>query len=559
MPSRMSRNFPSDGMKPAPGGMGPIPRSVPDPDIRNREGFPAWSATEQERVAEVLFLGTFGNTFYARGGDLANEAVDVLRKAIVNDPVFVAQAAVLAREEGYIRSAPIVALALLTAGDQTAKDIASRIYLRILRNGDDLRNFVAFVQSGAAGRKFGGLAQRLARDWLKFRLDEYQAMKYAGSTDRLSLRNIIRLTHPKSRDQWRNALYRWVVKGEVDAALNPRARALTLIGKGEVFDDSLVRRYNLPYEAVVPRLQKKDRATMQALAAQAPYFNLLRGLSEFGRAGVWDTYEAVDRAVSTLTNPDIIAKTRVLPFRYLTAVKALEADLNRSVPRRLVDALYQALELSLANVPELPGRVVIAPDVSGSMVTASVGKFTTAAEIAGLFTAALWKRNPYQLVMPFNTSSSPLTGVSSHDSAMTIARRIGSLGGGGTNLAAPLQWLMQRGQPIDLYIGLTDNEDWAGRGWLSMWEEYKRRVTPNARAVLVTLVPYGDRPTPPEYPGVEYVYGWSDSVLKYIGEAAWPGGRGLVARVEQVNLSYYPGGARESTPGDVAVDSDADA
>lgn len=563
MPSRINRQFPpADGRHPAPHPMGPIPASAPQPDTRNQEGFPAWNTTYQKRVAEVLMLGNFGNAFYASGRELSTEALKVLRQAIVTDPTYVAKAAVLAREEGYIRSAPIMALALLTAGNQEAKDAACRIYLRILRTGDDLRNFVAFVQSGAAGREFGGLAQRIARDWLRYRLDEYQAMKYSGSGEKLSLRNLLRLTHPRAVAPWRNAVYKWLVKGEINAELIPSIRALESIARlkneGAVTAEyvaSTIRNHRLPYEAVVPRLAKKDTATMTALAAVAPYFNLLRGLNEFGRAGVWNNPGAVSNAITTLTNPEIIAKTHLFPFRFLTAVRAIENNLERFVPDSLIEALYRALELSLANAPVLPGRVVVAPDVSYSM-NMPVGKFTSAAEIGAMFAAALWKSSPGVEVMPFNTQVQRMT-TSRLDSLMTITQSIGQMVYGGTDLSVPLRSLLLQRHPVDLYIGLTDNQDWAGPGFFSTWSEYRRRVNPAARAILVTLVPYGDRPTPPNHPDIQYVYGWSDAVLRYVGDAARLGDRGdrpggptggngegsgggsaLVERVQNVSLSH---------------------
>ena len=46
--------------------------------------------------------------------------------------------------------------------------------------------------------------------------------------------------------------------------------------------------------------------------------------------------------------------------------------------------------------------------------------------------------------------------------------------------------------------------------------QYKEELAPNCKAYLVTLLPYGDFPVPPQIEDVYFIYGWSDAVLRYI-------------------------------------------
>lgn len=530
MPSRMSRTFPQ----------GP---QVPQPDTTNRAGGAAYSTNLREEVAETLMLGTFGNTFYAKGQDLAKDAVKLLKQAVAEDPLFTAKATVMAREEGYVRSAPIISLALLTAGDQEAKDYAKRISSRVIRTGDDLRNFVSFVHSGEAGAAYGGLRRRLAADWLRAHATEYQAMKYAGSGEQFSLRNILRLTHPSPPSPVCDAVFGWLVRSTLkNAEATPQLAILEAFKAGDLSAADAIRLGSLPFETVMPRVESADASLWSALLQDAPYMFLLRSLNAMAKAGVFKSQENVAQAASILMDPERVRKSRQFPFRFLTAANALQRD---RAPQPIVNAVFQALEHSVANLPEFPSdmRIAVAVDTSGSMTQASaaVAEGVYAADIAGIFAGALWKAHGSAMVLPFDAHQynggiyvHPLR-VGPSDSVMTIARTIGSFRGGGTDLTDPITWLMQRREKVDLLVEFTDSMDWAGSGFLHAWHQYTHTIAPKAKAVLVQIVPSGyTRVAPDSYPGVRYVYGWSDQVLRLVGHAAT--GRTFAELVDSVDL-----------------------
>lgn len=514
---------------------------TPLPDTKNHEGFPAYQADLYDSVAEVLLLGTLGKTFYASAQELAHEAVEVLAAGVAQDPHYVAQAAVLAREEGYVRSAPIVALGLLTAGNEEAHWHARAIFGRIIRTADDLRRFVEFVQTGTTGKRFGGLRQRLVRDWLQLRLDEYQAVKYAEAANRLSLRNILRMTHPVPLNVHSQEIFDWLLHGTVGETV-PMIQALSALNQGGADVTGVVEDSRLPWEAVVPRVEKADATVWRSLLPGMPYMALLRSLVTMGRSGVWDDAHALSIACHKLTAPQAVAKSMLFPFRYAQAIQVLQRE---EAPQELINAVVRAMEASVSNLPSVGGmKLAIAPDVSPSMSmeNAHVSKDVTAADIAGIFTAALWKANPNAVVLPFssplgyrNTSDDGIHQIHSHptDSVATIAHEIGKLPGNGTELAAPVRWLRTRNIAVDVFVGLTDSEDWAGGGFLSEWKTY-RRVAPEAKAVLVQLTPNRALAAPSNFPGVRYVYGWSDKVLSFVADVA--AGQSMADRVRQVTV-----------------------
>ena len=73
---------------------------------------------------------------------------------------------------------------------------------------------------------------------------------------------------------------------------------------------------------------------------------------------------------------------------------------GEGVPLTVQAALETALELRSRNVPEVPGRVVVCPDVSGSMSSPVTGYRKGASskvrciDVAALVAAAVLRRNP---------------------------------------------------------------------------------------------------------------------------------------------------------------------
>ena len=49
------------------------------------------------------------------------------------------------------------------------------------------------------------------------------------------------------------------------------------------------------------------------------------------------------------------------------------ANANADIPKEVCDALQDALEVAIANVPAIQGRVYVCPDVSGSMSSPVTG------------------------------------------------------------------------------------------------------------------------------------------------------------------------------------------
>src|SRR5690606_15506216 len=88
--------------------------SIPAPTATNREGFGAYDRSLEEQFLQVLLTNTLGNTFYADNKELLDEANEVHKAMIAADPEFAAKAIVFARNKGFMRLQPLLALAHLS-------------------------------------------------------------------------------------------------------------------------------------------------------------------------------------------------------------------------------------------------------------------------------------------------------------------------------------------------------------------------------------------------------------------------------------------------------------
>lgn len=529
---------------------------VSSSQVTNRAGAPAFRRSLQEQVVQVLSTGTLSDTFYATREELAKEALQVLTEARDTIPSFLARALVWAREEGLMKSLPVLGLVVLSSAGARTRELFENAFPRVVKTPDDLRSFAEIAKSGAIhGRKgLGGMAVKAVRSHLEG-MSEYHALKYGSAASRgITLGDLVKLAHPKPATAEASERFGWLIRGSealgLNLASNSQIRALESLKKAttEMEAIALIRQGRLPFEVVVPSLKETSTAIWSELLRQAPYFNLLRNLATFTRHGVFQSEENVALAVAKLTNPGAVEHSKVLPFRFFDAYRQYVSIENGD--SRIANALREALELSFVNMPSFGDRkVAIGTDVSGSMNDPITPEGETRfIDIAGVFTGALLKRIEGRAIpLPFDTEIRRNHSLSSRDDVMVTAGKISSYGGGGTAVGAPIQELLDRKIKVDAFIGITDNEDWSyGQGhsvrgsFLDLWREYRQQIAPCAKAYLVTIAPYRDAVAPSGEHGVRFIYGWSDRALRFIG-LDLESGESQVRVIEQMDLKVAKG------------------
>jgi 60 kDa SS-A/Ro ribonucleoprotein len=457
---------------------------LPRTDAWNHENAPAYRLTPHQALAQLAWTGTFNRTFYA---DAREQLDEVLKLAWQVEPDFLAKTAVAAFEKGHMKDMPALLLAVLS---MLQGDHFNRPFPRIVRNGRMLRTFVQIMRSGVTGRKsLGSRPKRLIQGWLEQAADR-DIMRAAVGRDP-SLADVIRMVHPKPGSASRAALYGYLIGKPHDVLALP-----DLVKAFEAFKrDASLAVPDVPFQ-MLTALPLTPAHWVQ-IAAHAGWQMLRQNLNTFARHGVFEVEGFTERLAARLRNADEIRRAKVFPYQLMVAFIMADA----AVPAEIRAALQDAMEIALANVPKVEGRVVVCPDVSGSMgmpVTGHRPGATTAVrciDVAALVAAAFLRTNTTARVLPFEQDVVEID-LNPRDSVMTNAAKLAAIGGGGTNCSAPLDRLVHERAKVDLVVMVSDYESWidAGgphhRGTATMraWNRVKAR-NPHARLACIDLQP----------------------------------------------------------------------
>jgi 60 kDa SS-A/Ro ribonucleoprotein len=489
----------------------PLP-PLPWTDTRNEEGAPAYAFTPRHALAQYAATGCLNGTFYA-SAEVQLDNLLALSGQV--EPAFVARTALYCRERGYMKDTPALLCAVLSV---LGPELLPRVFHRVIDNGRMLRSFVQILRSGAVARRsLGTLPKRLVREWLEARGEDALFRDSVGQSP--SLADIIRMVHPKPGTPQREALYGYLL----GRPYRPEALP-ALVAEYEAFKSNPSRPVpEVPFQ-LLTSLPLSTEAWVQ-IARQAPWHMTRMNLNTFARHGVFE-HRGLDKLVAKrLADPEAVRRARVFPYQLLAAWLSA----GEQVPGCVREALQQAMEVALENVPRVEGKVYVCVDVSGSMqspVTGERGSATTkvrCVDVAGLVAAAVLRRNPGAEAIPFEHQVVPLT-LRARDTVMANAQRLAAVGGGGTNCSAPLAWLNARKAKGDLVVFVSDNESWvdarAGRGTATLheWELFRRR-NPEARLVCIDIQPYGHTQAP-DREDILNVGGFSDVVFELVADFA---------------------------------------
>lgn len=512
---------------------------LPQATASNHEQAPAYALSAKHQLAQLAATGCLNQTFYA-DADAQLDAVTALAAKV--DPVFVAQTAVYARQAGHMKDMPVLLAALLAVRDVA---LLGQVFSRVVNNGKTLRAFVQMLRSGALGRKsLGSRPKKLVQQWLLTASEKQLLNAAVGNTP--SLADVVKMVHPKPAEAWRAAWFAWLIgKSHDEAALPPITQAFERF-KRAAAQGELAEVPDVPFQMLTAlELQPAQWAQI----ARAGSWQMVRqNLNTFARHGVFEI-DGMDEVIAAkLRDPKAVAQARAFPYQLLAAYKAT----GDAVPAMVRDALQDALEASLVNVPALEsargGRVVVCPDVSGSMSSAVTGQRGSATssvrciDVAALVAAAVLRKNPRARVLPFEQDVVKLS-LNARDSVMTNAQALAAIGGGGTNCSAPLAVLNRERAAVDAVILVSDNESWVDatrRGamqTLREWEVLKQRC-PQARLVCIDIQPYATTQAA-ERRDIMNVGGFSDAVFTMMAQFAEgkTGAEHWVGEIEKTSLA----------------------
>ena len=509
-----------------------LAKVLPRTDAVNEAGGNAYAYGPQALLAQLAATGTLSDGFYADAQDQLAKALDAAQAV---DPEWVAKCAIYARTSGAMKDMPALLTAVLSTADP---DLMVPVFKRVIDNGRMLRTFVQIMRSGQTGRtSLGSRPKRLVREWLE-NASTRQLMRAATGNDP-SLADIVKMVHPAPASAERRAFYGWLIGKPYDVAALPKE-----IAQFEAWKADPSR--PLPDVPFAWLTSFELTAKQWGVLAERMGWQALRmNLNTLARKGAFQVKGVTEMVAARLSDEDALSKVRPAPYQLMTAL----TQVGDGVPLAVQAALEHALERSLVNVPALAGNVVVCPDVSGSMGSPATGwrKGATSVvrciDIAALVSAAMLRSNPRTRVLPFEVDVVNLTLDPTARVAVNAAKLAG-IGGGGTNVSAPLARLNLEKAKVDCVVIVSDNESWidAPRPWsrgsatatMREWNRLKAR-NPGAKLICIDIQPYGSTQAT-DRKDIMNVGGFTDAVFDAMARFANDEARDWVEIVNEVEL-----------------------
>jgi 60 kDa SS-A/Ro ribonucleoprotein len=509
----------------------------PKTDAVNEAGGKAYAMGSELALATYSMTGTFSDTYYTSGKE---QLKDTLRYAGQCDPEFIGKLAVYSREQGFLKDTPSLLCAHLTTRGDEGREVLSRIFMRVIDNGRMLRNFVQIMRSGAVGRKsLGSFPKKLVQNWFASKTPEYIFRQSVGNSP--SIADVVKMVHPKAQDPAVEALFGYLIGQNVEFAALPE----------------LVREFECwktKRDLVMPKVdfrmltaQQLTKEHWMKIAETAPWHMTRMNLNTFKRHGVLESNKMVNLIANRLSHEETIKKVKVFPYQLLMAYKASMGDM----PSKITNALHDALETATENIPEIPGKVYVFPDVSGSMGSPVTGNNSASSkvrciDVAALVGACIKRKNPDAVVVPVDTKVHSDARIDARDTVMTNAQELARYGGGGTALGATMNWLNDNRRKADLIIVVSDNESWADRHYGFYHQNHGttlhagfnklRSRCPNAKMVCLDIQPYGTTQAQDKPGTVLNIAGFSDRIFEVISNFAGGNKESWVSKIKETKI-----------------------
>lgn len=457
--------------KRSPKSAGPI-QTEAAPTLLTGNGAPGFARDAKSDLFLMAVGSMFGEKkFYAKADAESARFVKLVQDVTKADPAWMLNFITWLRNEGNMRTSAVVASVEAAC---VAKDagpfpghhlgMARQLACAGLGRVDELGEALAYFQTTRGHKRFPKPLKRGVADAAIKLINEYSAMKYKGDGKGWTLGQVLNVTHPATGDLAQSDLFGYLVArqyGEVEIPTSLQKlikrnllMQLPVDKRREVLNAhdgaQWLKDAGMTWEAVAGWLQgPMDKAAWEAIIPSMGYMALLRNLRNFDEAKV--DAKAAAEVCRKLGDPEQVKRSKQFPFRFLAALRAAPS-------LRWASALSAALDLSLSNIPTLPGRTLVMVDTSGSMAD----KFSEHSEMkmwdaAALFGIALALRNEQVDVVSYSNSGKVFQVRKGADVLGELARwgKEGYNIGGGTNTFGVLKAAYRQ---HDRAVILTDEQ-----------------------------------------------------------------------------------------------------
>ena len=442
----------------------------------NHEGHAAYSMNAKEKLVTQVLCSFFNEAKFYQPDD--KHMIETLKSVIKQDPKFVSNLAVFARLEFNMRSVSHV-LAGYLANTAEGKPFVKRTVEGIVLRGDDATEILSFYLSEFGKPIPNSLRKALKAAFCTF--DAYTLAKYKGEGHAVKMRDILRICRPTPKNEAQSAMWKQLLDGTLPTPMT--------------WESELSENGN-------------NKETWEKLIASGKvgYMALLRNLRNIVSANPGNIADVLKK----IADPEAVRRSRQLPFRFLSAYRNLPDCAGSAV----YNALEDAVDASVANMPRLPGRTVIAVDVSGSMGRSVSSNSTVHCCEIGMMLGLIANRICEDaLFLEFNyvLEKPALSG----RTGILYACVNEAKASGGTDMRLPVAHMINNRIMADRLIIISDNEcNYGTHTVQSQMNEYRKSINPNCWVHAIDLMGYGTQQFIGDKTNV--IAGWSEKVFEFI-------------------------------------------
>ena len=495
----------------------------------NNAGGYSWTINDWERLRRFLILGSEGGIYYVEQRKLTHQNAEATLRCIDADGSRAVDEIVTISKEGRApkNDAAIFALALAAShGDDATRSYALSRLNEVCRIGTHLFNFASYIQQF---RGWGRGLRNAVGEWYNRPDLAYQLVKYRQRNG-WTHRDLLRLSHPKPKNEEQRHLLRWATGKELtiddNQIINAYCRAQAATTPEETV--TVIRSCpDLPREALQPEHLTSPAVWSALVDNGMPMTAVLRNLPTMTRTGlITPTAHYTSLICEQLTDPDRLKKARVHPLSVLVALETYRRGTGyrgnatwTPVPQ-IIDALDEAFYAAFGNVTATSQRMLLALDVSGSMSWGEIAGMPgitprVASAAMALLTASVEKN--YH-IMGFSHEFVPLT-ISPRQRLDDAVRAVSSLPFSGTDCSLPMEWALQTRTEIDTFVVYTDSETWYGDIHPAQaLMRYREKMGINAKLVVVGMVGNEFSIADPADPGMLDLVGFDTAAPNLIAE-----------------------------------------
>ena len=447
----------------------------------NAEGYTAYKMNSKTKLVTQVMTSFINEAkFY---GDNTEEIKDTIKEVIKTDPEFVSNLAVFARREFNMRSVSHVLVGFL-ANIKEGKPYVKRTIKGVTLRGDDITEILAFYLN-EFGKPIPNSLRRGLKDVFS-QLDAYSLAKYKATNKSVKMRDVLCLCRPTPKSDEQSAMWKKLLEGTLEP---PYTWETELSAKGNTKEvwENLIASKKLPYMAALRNCRNIVKVNPDNLN---DYLDFIK-------------------------NPEAVRKSKQLPFRYLSAYRN-----NINAETKVLDALENAVDVSIENLPKIPGKTVIAIDTSGSMSSFTSNKSEIrCCDIAMMLGLIANKICEDAIVFTFNNEINRLS--VSHRSGILYATINESSCTGGTRMSLPFTKMISNHINCDRIIILSDNMCNMRSGWYYhdetvqvLADEYRKKTGNDIWVHAIDLQGYGTQQF--AGPKTNIIAGWSEKIFDFI-------------------------------------------